>query len=92
MNLVTFSRQVAHNLSNTGISKKDAEMYVRSILATMSEELSRGEVLDFKGYFKLYTEKVESQERKLPDGTVTTIPAHRKIKFKPSKNLKESVK
>lgn len=74
------------------ITKKDAELFLRELIAVISENIEKGESVKIKdfGVFKL----VKVNARKSVDvntGEAIEIPAHYKLNFVPDKLLKEAV-
>ncbi|MBD8389529.1 HU family DNA-binding protein [Dysgonomonas sp. BGC7] len=74
------------------ITKKDAELFLRELIAVISENIEKGESVKIKdfGVFKL----VKVNARKSVDvntGEAIEIPAHYKLSFVPDKLLKEAV-
>lgn len=74
------------------ITKKDAETFLRELIALISENIEKNEPVKIKdfGVFKL----VKVNARKSVDvntGDAIEIPAHYKLSFTPDKLLKESI-
>lgn len=74
------------------ITKKDAETFLRELIALISENIEKNEPVKIKdfGTFKL----VKVNSRKSVDvntGEAIEIPAHYKVSFTPDKSLRESV-
>ncbi|NDV77462.1 HU family DNA-binding protein [Dysgonomonas sp. 511] len=75
-----------------GITKKDAETFLREFIAVVSENIESGEPVKIKefGAFKL----VKVNARKSVDvntGEAIEIAAHYKLSFTPDKSLKEAI-
>lgn len=75
-----------------GMTKKDAETFLRELIAVISENIETLEPVKIKdfGTFKL----VKVSARKSVDvntGEAIEIPAHYKLSFSPDKSLKEAV-
>ena len=74
------------------ITKKDAETFLRELVAVVSENIENNESVKIKdlGTFKL----VKVSPRKSVDvntGEAIEIPAHYKLSFNPEKSLKEAI-
>lgn len=75
-----------------GMTKKDAETFLRELIAVISETIEQNDSVKIKdfGTFKL----VKVNSRKSVDvntGEAIEIPAHYKLTFTPEKSLKEAV-
>jgi nucleoid DNA-binding protein len=75
-----------------GITKKEAETFLRELIAVISESIEGNDSLRIKdfGVFKL----VKINARKSVDvntGEAIEIPAHYKLSFTPDKSLKEAI-
>lgn len=89
MNKTEFVNAVAEKAE---ISKKDAEVAVKSVLNTVVETLEKGEKIQLVGFgtFEVRDRK-ERQGRDPRTNTAITIPASKVPAFKPGKAFKETV-
>lgn len=89
MNKSNFIESVA---KQAGVSKRDCEVVLETILDEISEILSRGEEISFIGFGSFSTIEREARETRIP-GTdrVVNVPAMRSVKFRAGKNLKEKI-
>ena len=73
-------------------NEKVAEKTATAVLDTIMKEVSAGNVVTIKGFgiFKV-VEVAERKGRNPQTGDEITIPAHKKIVFKPSKQFKDAV-
>ncbi|HTP57213.1 MAG TPA: HU family DNA-binding protein [Candidatus Paceibacterota bacterium] len=76
----------------TGASKKDAAMWLESFVEMMTSQLKKGEKINITGMgiFKVADRKAR-EGRNPRTGEVIQIKASKKVRFTPSKVLKESV-
>ena len=75
-----------------GVAKKDAETFLRELIAVISESIESNDSVRIKdfGVFKL----IKVNARKSVDvntGEAIEIPAHYKLSFTPDKSLKEAI-
>jgi DNA-binding protein HU-beta len=77
----------------TGMSKKDAGMYLESFVELMTSLLKKESKINITGFgiFKIAHRKAR-EGRNPRTGEVIQIAASRKLRFTPSKVLKEAVK
>ncbi|HXV26850.1 MAG TPA: HU family DNA-binding protein [Candidatus Paceibacterota bacterium] len=77
----------------TGLSKKDAGEYLESFVELLTNLLRKGEKINITGLgiFKVADRKAR-EGRNPRTGEVIQIPASKKLRFTPSKVLKEAVK
>ncbi|MGD9595764.1 MAG: HU family DNA-binding protein [Wolinella sp.] len=75
-----------------GLSKKDSELALDSILEVLTEALAQGKNVNFIGFGGFSTIERAARKAKVP-GTdkVVDVPAVRAVKFKVGKQLKEAV-
>lgn len=78
--------------SKAGLSKKDTQKVLDSVLETITEALVDGKSVNFIGFGGFTTATRAARKAKVP-GTdrVVDVPASRAVKFKPGKQLKDSV-
>ena len=76
----------------TGQSKKDAAMYLEAFVETLTGLLRKGEKINITGLgiFKVADRKAR-EGRNPRTGETIQIPASKKLRFTPSKVLKEAV-
>jgi DNA-binding protein HU-beta len=76
----------------TGLSKREAGSAYESFLDAITEALRRGERVNVAGLGNFtVAERAARQGRNPKTGEAIQIPASRNVKFKPGKELKESV-
>lgn len=76
----------------TGASKKDAAMQLEAVVETLTTLLRKGEKINITGLgiFKVADRKAR-EGRNPRTGETIQIPASKKLRFTPSKVLKEAV-
>ena len=75
----------------TGLSRKDAEQAVETMLETITEELNKGEKVRLVGFGTFEMRSRKPREAKVPQtGVVVQVPSCQVPAFKPSKLLKDS--
>jgi integration host factor subunit beta len=76
----------------SGLSKKDAEVIVQTVLDSIIESLQRGEKVELRGFgsFRL-RERSPRQGRNPKTGEKVQVPAKKVPYFKPGKELKELI-
>ncbi len=78
--------------TNAKLSKADAERALSTVLETISEGLKQEEKLTLVGFGSFVVEhRKERQGRNPRTGEAMTIAASKAVKFRPSKQLKESL-
>lgn len=82
-----------HTVLGGKLTDKGSETAVNTVLQSIANGLSRGEEVSINGFgiFKI-KEVAERKGRNLQTGEPLTIPAHKKIAFKPWKGAIEGVK
>ncbi len=76
----------------TGLSKKDADLAVNTIVETISQTLIQGERVQLSGFGSFEVkERLARVGRNPHTGETIDIPASKLPVFKPSKALKEAV-
>lgn len=82
--------KVAARMSH--VSKKDTEMIVNSVFASMAEALKRGDRIEIRGFGSFQVKLREAREGRNPKtGQIVSIPSKRSPFFKVGKELKERV-
>lgn len=76
-----------------GVTKKDATAMLEAFLATVEEELVKGEKVTLVGFgtFELRTRKERNGRNPRKPGEVVVIPASKAPVFKAGKALKDAV-
>jgi len=89
MKRTEFVEEVA---SKTGLSVKETELAINSILETITTALSNGKSVNFLGFGSFSTEPLAARKVKVP-GTDRMIdtPAITSVKFRVGKSLKDAV-
>ncbi len=78
--------------TNAKLTKADAERALSTVLETISEGLKQEEKLTLVGFGSFVVEsRKERQGRNPRTGESITIPASKAVKFRPSKQLKDSL-
>ena len=73
-------------------NEKVAEKTATTVLDTIMEEVKAGNVVTIQGFGTFKTVAVAERKGRNPQtGAEITIPAHKKIVFKPSKQFKNAV-
>ena len=73
-------------------NEKVAEKTATAVLKTIMEEVKAGKIVTIKGFGIFKTVAVAERKGRNPQtGDEITIPAHKKVVFKPSKQFKEKV-
>lgn len=77
----------------SGLSKKDSETALNSVLACLSEAMQKGDSVSFTGFgsFKVVS-RAARKGRNPQTGKEIKIAASKSVKFTPGKTLKDSVK
>lgn len=77
---------------NSGLSKKDAEVIVQTVLESIIESLRDGEKVELRGFgsFRL-RDRASRQGRNPKTGEKVYVPAKKVPYFKPGKELKELI-
>jgi DNA-binding protein HU-beta len=89
---VTKSEMVDHVAQDTGMSKKDAETAVDSVLKTIQTTLTRGGEVNFTGFGKFHVAERGARQGKHPrTGETIKISASRVPRFSAGAKLKQAV-
>ncbi|HUV14371.1 MAG TPA: integration host factor subunit beta [Acidobacteriota bacterium] len=77
---------------NSGLSKKDAEVIVQTVLESIIDSLRGGEKVELRGFgsFRL-RDRASRQGRNPKTGEKVFVPAKKVPYFKPGKELKELI-
>ncbi len=72
----------------SGLSKKDAEMVVKAIFASIAEALATGRRIELRGFgvFRIRHRRPRAA-RNPKTGASVTVPPKRAVLFKPSRDL-----
>lgn len=86
------SELVAAVAARSGLSKSDAARAVAAVESTVGAALASGDAVNITGFgtFKV-ADVAERTGRNPKTGEQITITAHRSVKFKPGKTLKDAV-
>ena len=89
---MTKSEMVDHVAQDTGMSKKDAETAVDSVLKTIQTTLTRGGEVNFTGFGKFHVAERGARQGKHPrTGETIEISASRVPRFSAGAKLKQAV-
>lgn len=84
---------LVEKLNEEGYSKTEGKKIVDFLFNQIQEELAKGNIVDIHGFGKFeVTERAERNGLNPLTKEKIIIPATKAVKFKASKNLKESVK
>lgn len=90
MNKIEFCAKMAER---TGMSKAECQRQYDNIMGNLFDFVSEGEEVSIYGLGMFKVDVKEEHEARNPStGDTITIPAHKTVKFKVSKALKEAVK
>lgn len=78
--------------SKAGLSKKDTQKALDAVLETITQAMVDDKTINFIGFGSFSTTTRAARKAKVP-GTdrVVDVPASKAVKFKPGKQLKDSV-
>jgi DNA-binding protein HU-beta len=77
---------------NSGLTKSDSERAINSLVTVMEETLGRGEDVVLVGFGGFSVKQTAGRSgRNFKTGASIDIPPRRSVRFKPGKNLKDSV-
>lgn len=78
--------------SRAGVSRKDAEAVLKASENVIKESLAKGEDMQFIGFGTFTVSNAKGRMGKNPKtGAPTVIPAHKVVRFRAGKGLKDSV-
>ena len=89
---MTSSTIVKMIADNTDYTQKDIKVFLAAAEPVLLEALKDGESFKIMDVTVSLTDVAERTARNLQTGEIMTVPAHKKVSFKPSKALKEAVK
>lgn len=76
---------------NGGITKKAAKQGVELFIETLLDCMADGEKVMFNNFGRFEMRTLESRKGRLPLGGECIIPAHKKMKFYPSRKLSKKI-
>ncbi len=83
---------IDHLTYNCGLHRSSAVHAVDGIINVVSDALASGEAVTLRGFATIKpVMKAEKMGRNISTDTPVVIPAHRSVKFVPSKELKEKL-
>lgn len=78
--------------SKTGFTKTDIKSAVDALFDTVTDTITAGDKVSITGFGSFETVDVAARQGHNPQtGETMTIAAHKKVKFKPGKSLKDEV-
>ena len=90
---MTKAELIATIAKETDLTKSDAERTINSFLETVTKTLKKDGKLTLTGFGTFEVVKRKKRKGRNPQtGDVINIKAHKVVKFKPGKNLREKVK
>ena len=89
---MTSSSIVKMIADKTDYTQKDIKAYLAAAEPVLLEALKDGESFKIMDVTVSLADVAERTARNLQTGEMMTVPAHKKVSFKPSKTLKEAVK
>lgn len=89
---ITFQELLEEFSAVTGRTKVFSRKFIKDVFATIQEGLRKDENVNIKGLGIFKLQEVKERETLNPrTGITSTIPAHKRIIFRPEKNLRELV-
>jgi DNA-binding protein HU-beta len=89
MNTTDLINEIA---TGTGFSKTDTKKMVQSLFHSLSKALKKNEDIRISGFGTFYAKKREKTQGRNPQtGAPIVIPATLQAKFRPAKELKETI-
>lgn len=89
MNTTDLINEIA---AGTGFSKTDTKKMVQSLFQSLSNALKNSEDIRISGFGTFYAKKREKTQGRNPQtGAPIVIPASLQAKFRPAKELKETI-
>ena len=80
---------VARLAQKMGISKKDADLVVRTVFGTIVDSLSKGEKVELRGFGSFRVKNRNPRKSRNPKtGEFVSVPAKKAPFFRPGKDLK----
>lgn len=89
---MTSSSTVKMIADKTDYTQKDIKAFLAAAEPVLLEALKDGESFKIMDVTVSLADVAEHAVRNLQTGEMMTVPAHKKVSFKPSKALKEAVK
>ena len=89
---MTSSTIVKMIADKTDYTQKDIKAFLDAAEPVLLEALKGGESFKIMDVTVSLSDVAERTARNLQTGEIMTVPAHKKVSFKPSKALKEAVK
>lgn len=89
---MTSSSIVKMIADETNYTQKDIKAFLAAAEPVLLKALLSGESFKIMDVTVSLTDVAERTARNLQTGEMMTVPAHKKVSFKPSKALKEAVK
>lgn len=89
---MTSSTIVKMIADNTDYTQRDIKAFLAAAEPVLLEALKDGESFKIMDVTVSLADVAERAARNLQTGEMITVPAHKKVSFKPSKALKEAVK
>ncbi len=85
--------QLAEALSKkTGHSKKDSKLFLETMVAEVVAQLKKGNTVALTGLGRLTVRKYKARMARNPQtGAQIKVPAKKKVRFTPAKDLKQSI-
>ncbi len=89
---ITKASIVSQITEKTGLTKKDASMFLDAFMETVEESLAKGDKVQLVGFGTFLVRQREAREGRSPaTGEKIQIPASKVPVFKPGKRLKDKV-
>jgi len=89
---MTKSQLIAKVAQKSGLSQKDTNIVIESLIETISEALINDEGLGFQGFGTFTTVQRAPRNSKIPTtGVIVKVPAKRAVRFRVGKILKASL-
>jgi len=90
---MTKEEMIAQMAGSSGISKKQAGEALQSFMASVTQQLKKGQKVSFAGFGTFSVSKRKARIGRNPQtGVAINIPATKVPVFKAGKNLKEAVR
>jgi len=89
---MTKAQLIAKVAQKSGLSQKDTNIVIESLIETISEALKDDDNVGFLGFGTFTTVQRAPRESKIPTtGKIVKVPAKRAVRFRVGKMLKESL-
>ena len=76
----------------TGYTKSEVRMFLSALQQVVIKHLRRGESIQLFGGFKIKAKTIPEREKRLPNGSIITIPEHVNVNVKIGKVMKDALK